>query len=668
MTPLLRASRNLLLLPLLVAGATLAARALVPTEWQHRQALGVAAPGLVRLELPAATFDAAAPQQQDLRVLDPAGREVALLLDNPPLPVRRTQRPAAFATRLQDDATVLTLTTGTRAPLSAVTLETPAPFFLRAARVEVSDDDSTWTPLDDGLPLFRQWGAEQLQLPLGEHAAAYVRVTIGAGRGGAVPFTGATLHLAAGPAPAQVPVGARLTGRDEFAGETVLTVTLDGRHLPLAALTLETPDALFMRRVTVAVREVQGLTAPERVIGAGTIYRVALDGTPVRARLDLPLDYSPATRELLVHIHNGDSPPLTVTGVSLQRRPVAAYFYAAVAGPHQLLSGNPQAPAPHYDLAALAGDLRTASVQALTPGALEDTPAYHPRDSLAEPSLPEVPLVGAPLDAHDWPVRAEVRLARAGVQELELDPAALAGARSDYADLRLLRAGNQIPYLLELPALSRILPHTAVAVPDPHRPSVSVWKIQLAQAGLPCRQVALTTATPLFQRQFRFYEKVKGTDGRTDESTLGTGAWSRTPDPGVPAAHTFELSGRLQTDTLWIETDNGDNPPLALSQVQVTHPVVRLVFKVAETDGLALAYGNRAANAPRYDLDLVAAKLLTSPRGLAHLGAAETVAGASLTNPFSSLEGGYLFWGVLVLVVVALLVIVAKLLPKPPAG
>jgi hypothetical protein len=97
--------------------------------------------------------------------------------------------------------------------------------------------------------------------------------------------------------------------------------------------------------------------------------------------------------------------------------------------------------------------------------------------------------------------------------------------------------------------------------------------------------------------------------------------------------------------------------------VQAIYPVVRLVFKVAEPDGLSLAYGNKSANAPRYDLSLVAVRLLTSSRNVARMGADEPGAGAR--NPFAGINGGYVFWGALALVVVALLVVVARLLPKP---
>ncbi len=661
-----------------LAAATSGPAALTPTEWQHRQALNVPVPGLVKVALPAATFDAALPDLADLRLIDGAAQEVPYLLDREfpsrdPLPVEpvRLLGAKSFRTTPNADTTQLIIETGTTDRLDAIDLETSVPYFLKAAHVEVSANGIDWESLGSALPVFRQFGAEQLRLGLNRRAAAFVRVTLDDFRSRQVAFTGAELLPAparVGP-PVLVPVGARIVRRDEFAGETVLTVALDGRHVPLAALGLEVKDPLFMRRVTVAVREARGAVSGERTVGTGTLYRVALDGAAPRAQLEVPLDFTPLTRELLVHIHNGDSPPLKLDGVAAKQHPVNLLFLASAAGAFTLLSGNPQATAPRYDLAAFAGEMHTASAAPAVPGDLEAMPDYHSRESLGTPPLPDLQLAGAPLDTKDWLYRHSIQITRAGVQELELDLAALAGSRPDYADLRLVRAGNQIPYVLEQPALARSLTITPVATPDKKRPAVSVWQLPLPQAGLPLRRLVLTTTTPLFQRQFRIYERLAGADGGHFENTLASDQWSRTPEPGVPESHVFELLDRTGSDTLWIEADNGDNPAIALGAVQVVYPVVRLVYKVAEPDGFALAYGNKNASAPRYDLGLVAVKLLTSSRNIAQLapGEAGPAVGRSW-NPFTGANSRYVFWGALALVVIALLGVVAKLLPKPPVA
>lgn len=673
-----RPSLSRLLLLTALFAATSGSAALTPTEWQHRQPLNVPTPGLVKVPLSAATFDSAQPDLRDLRLIDATAQEVPYLLDRdfssrglPPFEPARLLSPKSFRVTPNGDTTQLLIETGTDEKLDALDLQTPVPFFLKAAHVEISADGTEWESLGAALPVFRQFGAEQLRLGLNRRTAAFVRVTLDDFRSRQVAFTGAKLLPApvrASP-PVLVPVGARITRRDEFAGETVLTVTLDGRHVPLAALGLEVKDPLFMRRVTVSVREVQGAVSGERAVGSGTLYRVALDGATPRAQLELPLDIVPLTRELLVHIHNGDSPPLALDGVLAKQHPANMLFMASAAGPYTLLSGNPQSAPPRYDLAAFAAEMHTASAVTIVPGDLEAVPDYHPRDSLGTPPLPDVPLTGAPLDTKDWLYRNSIQITRAGVQEMELDLAALARSRPDYADLRLLRQGNQIPYVLEQPALARSLTLTPAAMLDKKRPTVSVWQIHLPQAGLPLRRLVLTTTTPLFQRQFRVYEKLTSSDGGKVENTLASGQWNRTPEPGVPESHVFGLPERTGTDTLWIEADNGDNPAIALGAVQVVYPVVRMVFKVAETDDFALAYGNKNANAPLYDLSLVAVKLLTSGRNVAQLTSGESApAKTGSWNPLSGANSRYVFWAALALVVVVLLVVVAKLLPKPPAA
>ncbi|MBI2516200.1 MAG: DUF3999 family protein [Opitutae bacterium] len=639
-----------------------AAFALDPTGWKNRQTVNVAAPGLVRVTLPADTLDAAQLRAPDLRLVDANGQEQPYLpeaaIDQP----RETRRPLSFSVDLTDTATQLTLATGTTQPLDSLELESPHPHFLKAARVEISSDRTNWTAVGTGVPVFRQWGAEHLRLPLEGRTAAYVRVTLDDFRAPPVPFTGAALQLAADYTPTLTPLEARIARREEFAGETVLTLALEGRHAPLARLEFETSEPLFTRRVTVATRVLHDGTAGERTLATGTIYRLELEGLPARAQLGLPLDLAPDTRELLVHIHNADSPPLAVSSVRVLRRPVSLVFHAPAAGRYTLLSGNPQANAPRYDLAVFARDLRRANAPVINPGPLQPNPGYRAPEALAD-----VPLTGAALETDGWRVRRPVQLTARGVQELELDIGALAQARPDFADLRLLRAGLQVPFLLEQPDLSRSLALTLVPDNDPKRPTFSRWQLKLPRAHLPLRRLVFTSSTPLFQRSLRIYEKIPTDRGDFYDSALANALWSRAPGL-TPQPLTVMLADTPRTDTLLIETDNGDNPAIALAVSQVTYPVVRLVFKAEATDEITLLYGKPAASAPRYDLSLVAGQLLSSERNVATLRAEEAKDEGFARGALRGLRGGPLFWGALILVVVVLLAIVARLLPKPPTA
>lgn len=671
--PRLRRDLSARLAAVFVFSITTAVAALVPTEWSHRQPLDVPRAGLVSVTLPAATFEHAQRNLEDLRVVDANGREVAYLLDGQlharvstptePSPWRSV---ASFRSERAREGMQLVIETGVAGPLDTLELQTAAPFFLLAAHVEISPDGQNWESLGAALPLFRQFGAEQLRVPLARRKAAFVRVTHDDFRVRDIAFTGARVLPAPSAAaePEPLPLETKVVRREEFAGETVLTLELAARQVPLARLTFDARDAVFMRRVVVAVREVVGEKTVERNIGSGTIYRVALGGAEPRAELSVPILHPPSVGEVIVHLFNGDSPPLALDAVRAAMRPVKLLFVAQP-GPHFLLTGNAQADAPRYDLAAFAGDFRRADAFALTAGAAEATPDYRPRATLTESPLPDVPLLGGAIDASAWRYRRAVQIATPGVQELELDAAALARSGSALADLRLVRDGHQIPYVLERPQLARALPLEPVAVADPKRPSVSLWRIALPFPQLPVQRVTLTTAAPLFERQFRLFEKTADANGRTVESTLASGTWTRTPAPGAPTTRTFDLSRAPQTDTLWLETDNGDNPALPLGPVQLVHPVARLIFKIDQPDGVALLHGNPAAAAPRYDLRLLAPKLLHAHREIATLDAPGPAASEPLLTRLLHLGTGRVaFWAALVVVVIALLVTVARLLPK----
>ncbi len=653
---------------LVSVAATLAARAaLTPTEWEHTQTLAVTRPGLVRVDLPPSSFDLGGPGQESLRIVDSRGEEVASLLDLPPPPAASERRPQHMRTELPKGATRLVLTTGTTEPIRSITLWTNEPDFVRTVTVEASDDGLKWTTVEAYQPIFRRWGMEQLNVPADGTRAAYLRLVVADRQQRPLLFAGAELLITPAKAAEPVTVAAEISRREEFSSETVLTIALAGRNIPLSDLTFESSDPAFMRPVSVTVRDVQGALPIERTLAAGVIYRIDLAGVPTRSRLVLPVFAAPASTELLVHIRNGDSPPMTLQKVTAHRQPVNLLFVAPAAGKYALLSGNPQAGPPHYDLAALAADLRQADAEVVVPGEPAAMPNYQPRETLGAPPMPDLPLNASPLDTSEWKYRRTVTLTRSGIEELELDPQVLAKAQpKGFGDLRIMQDGKQLPYVVETPGLSRPLTPILTAISSADHPTRSRWKLTFPEAAIPVSQIIVDSSTPLFQREMRLFEAIKSAAGEDYENALASQSWRRAPDGAVSRPLVFPLSGPLHSDTLWIETENGDNPPIVLETPRAIYPVVRLIFKVDSTQETTLVYGNPLANAPQYDLSLVAARLLTASRVPASLGAA--IAAPATPAPFlAGLNGGVLFWAVLSLVVVVLLAVVAKLMPKPPA-
>ena len=271
---------------------------------------------------------------------------------------------------------------------------------------------------------------------------------------------------------------------------------------------------------------------------------------------------------------------------------------------------------------------------------------------------------GAALDTRPWRYRKAVQFARPGPQQVELDLDVLARARPDLADLRLVRDGKQVPYLVERPSLTRSLNPVVAPANDSKQPTLSRWKVTLPRSNLPVSRLECRPRTSLFQRSVRVWEEVPDDRGGRLRRDLGSAEGRRTTDS--KDVLTVVMTATPQADALFLETDNGDNPPIELDNWRVTVPVIRLGFKAVEPP--LLYYGNPSASAPRYDLSLVAMKLLSADKAIATLGTEEVLRKAAWTEgqPLTGVRG-WLFWGILALVVVGLIAVIVRLLPKPPA-
>ena len=121
---------------------------------------------------------------------------------------------------------------------------------------------------------------------------------------------------------------------------------------------------------------------------------------------------------------------------------------------------------------------------------------------------------------------------------------------------------------------------------------------------------------------------------------------------------------------MFLETENGDNPPIELENFAVFYPATRVMFKAKLDKEVLLFYGNARVPPPRYDVSLVAGQLISADKSPASLAEEEQLKKASWAEGRTPGKGGIVLWGMLALVVVVLLVIISKLLPKasPPAA
>ena len=628
-----------------------------PNEWRNTHALEVPAKGLVRVNVPAATLDAAQPGLEDLRIIDSAGNQVPYLIERLMPDPESTTRPTEFRSTIENGATHLNLKTGTSTPIIGVTLETPATQFMKAADVEATNDGRTWTKLAGGESLFQlPNGATKLRVSLPEGAWQFLRITIDELGSPPVPFTGAQLQKARTNAPAEA-VAVTIKSRDESPGTTRLALDLGAANLTFGSLRIESNEPVFTRAVAISVPEVSDDGIREREITDAVIYRVNVKGKN-EAHLEIPLESQIQTRELLVLIRNEDSPPISIEAVRADRRLVRLTFFANQPGQYSLLSGNTQSVAPRYDLSALSGKLKNVSAMEVIPSALAPNPNYKPPEALAA-----VTLSGAQIDVAKWKFRKLLPLTQNGAQQVELDPKLLAYSQPDQRDIRVVRGDHQLPFVFERTSLSRPISLNAAAANDPKKPVLSRWSLKLPQPGVPITRLVCTSSSPLFHRQMRLWEEVTDERGDKFASELGSATWDQTPN-SPKRDLVIELSARPRSDTLFLETDNGDNPAIELGDFRGFYPVTRVVFKATPDPAqpIWLYYGNPDANAPHYDLTLVAGELLKAERSAVAPGTEENLSPKSAVVGQTSTR--YIFWGALALVVIVLLAIISRFLPK----
>jgi hypothetical protein len=647
---------GLLLCPLLALGAV------QPADWIYEQTFSVAAPGLLKLSLPPATLDAARPGLEDLRLLYASGAEMPYAIQRPTPAPRVTQAPKSFRVQLTAKASIITLETGLGTPIEGLALQTPAEGFIKAVQLEGSADGASWRPLAKGEAVFQRYqGASRMFIPLKpDSPLAWLRLSVDDSRSAPVPWTGAQFHAA----PAEPVVLETITPvileRHETADETRLTVDLGAANLDLATLTFQTSETLLNRQVTVAIPQVREDSIREQTIATGAIYRLAVEGQPTAEDLTLPLNAQATSRQLIVTIRNQDSPPLAALSLTAQRRPAYLLFRSPQAGTYRLLTGNARCPAPRYDIAVLGDKLSGAALVPVSVSTPSRNAAYQPAEV-----LPGVQLVGAPLDISAWGRRKTLTPSRPGVQQAELDLEILAHANPDFSDLRLIQDGKQVPYLLERTSIRRAITPAYAITNNPKDRGWSGWILTLPLPGLPVDRFSCTTPTSLFQRNLTLSESVSDERGETYRTRLADASWTQTPErrSGV---FSQTLNRAPRGNVLLLETHNGDNPPIALDRFQFYYPATRILFKAASSSPIGLYYGNPAAPAPHYDLALVGHQLLAGQKDTLSFSPEQMLKPTLVASRHAQASGSIVLWSCLALVVAGLLILIAKLLPKPP--
>jgi hypothetical protein len=305
--------------------------------------------------------------------------------------------------------------------------------------------------------------------------------------------------------------------------------------------------------------------------------------------------------------------------------------------------------------------LKSAQAIERRPGPLIANADYKQPDNLAAP-----PLTGAKIEVAAWKFRKPIQLSKPGAQQIELDPDVLARAAPDQRDLRIVADDRQLPFLPERPSISRSVPLASAPTSDLKKPGPSRWSLKLPQAGIPITRITCVADSALFQREMRLWEEAADDRGDKSPRELGHATWKKVPGE---TSHEFaiHLDVAPRSGTLVLETNNGDNPAIRLHNFRGHYPVSRVVFKIEPdlAQPIWIYYGNPDAAPPRYDVALIADQLFRTERAPAALGRQENM-DSNTERIIQTLSGSglYVFWGMLGIVVAALLLLISRLLPK----
>ena len=514
-------------------------------EWRFSQEAVVAGEGWIKLALPLETVGAARPDLADLRLRDSHGEEISYLIERP---VRR----APELVGLQDIRLSMnkgaTVVTGLVPPASrdydALLLRTPAPEFLKAVTLEVSDDGVSWRTVVASYPIFRRPGeGESAAFEFKRSAAPYVRVTLDDALTPPIPVEGVSLYTGAREAPGLSVSRLAILQNASDSRQTELLLSLPAEHLLLNSVILETDDPAFSRPVSVLAKVFSEGDMKEAPLGSGTVWR--LSG---RERLAVPVRAQAPGTSLVLRVANGDNRPLSIRGVQAEVIASALIFHAPRAGSYRLWSGHAGASKPEYDVAALRERMKETAFGTAELGPLTPNDAFRPPEA-----LPGVAPEGGALDVSSWRLRKAVSAAPQALQRLELDLEVLGHARRDFADLRLMREGVQIPYILDAGGVSRILkPVVKEAAEAPKgllsrgtaAPPARSWTLDFPLAGLPVTRLRCAAKAGVFSRRVRLFEDRTDERGDIGRRLLAETQWV---GPASGGDLTLELGGaRLQ--------------------------------------------------------------------------------------------------------------------------
>lgn len=601
----------------------------------------------------------------DLRLFDASGRPVPYLLVQP------RQEPGWYDGRILPVAATKTTSGfevdfGNASTIDRVRVAGISGPFLKRLTLEGSGDRAHWTLLQGEGTLFNlpDERISNGDLSFQPGAYRYVRVLWNDANSGRVPLPARVFARAASGLPpiSETSADVPFERRPSEPGRSRYRVQLPGARLPIVALVLDVAPGHVFRAASVFESRFAGTEAAPVALGSGTLVRVLrADASAESLRVTIA---PPAEAELDLIVEDGNNPPLDLRRASVVFAELPWIYFEASSPAIVVRYGDPAAAAPTYDLEAARASIDLSRTPEGRWG------AARPLAGGSAPSGPAPAIsAGATLEGEFRYSRTIAAADHPGLAALPLDAAALGhsqGPTSRFADVRIADGANkQVPYLLERRGEPLAVDLTlasassqAPALPPANGGSRSVYRIALPERRLPAGSLSVETSARVFQRSVQV-GVVRPADWNRREASfdaLTSTTWRHTDEQAVAPALTLQL-GPMDATELWLVVDEGDNAPLPLSRARLLLPSYRLRFFAPQGGTLRLLYGREDLQPPRYDLSLLAPKLMGAPATEVKAGPESSRADAA---PFISPRWFWALLGAAVIVLLGLIVRLAK--------
>ncbi len=391
--------KRMLLAAMLVAASSQAGAAFDLEDWTWEAAIDAdAAPGFARLVIGPEILDKSRPDLHDVRLLDDRGELAPYVLHwgRERGHVEEVWRSARYLNRTYQPSEYMRVTAdfGEAVEKNRLKVQCSGANFRRRVLLEGSEDGREWAIVLEDAWLFdvslegRQFRVDTIEFPSNNFRFLRLtvfnmeddprRIEIGS-------VQAALRHVLAEAELVEAPVQGAASRRDKELKKSVYEFDLGYRNLPVAALELAVEEPYFYRAYEIrgrnaAMEQVKRRTetgwdeveqeAPWTTVRCGVFYRIQ-GGTKVSESLRIDgLDVR--YRFLQLTLSDEDNPPLTVDleRVKVLRREVSLVFDVKPGGRYRLVTGNPLASAPRFDLARSVTQVDDSGQPMLTPGPL----------------------------------------------------------------------------------------------------------------------------------------------------------------------------------------------------------------------------------------------------------------------------------------------------------